>query len=82
MSVGEADGLLDRTHHGAAAQDDVADIDHDGLAGGDAALRFVEDELERGIAAARRPAQARGLRGVPIADLGAYGKARLARLVQ
>lgn len=51
MSVGEADGLLDRTHHGAAAQDDVADIDHDGLAGGDAALRFVEDELERGIAA-------------------------------
>lgn len=56
VSVGEADGLLDRTHHGAAAQDDVAGIDHDGLAGGDAAFWFVEDELERGIVAARRPA--------------------------
>ena len=35
-------GLLDGAGHRAAAQDDVAAIDDDGLAGGDGSLRLVK----------------------------------------
>ena len=35
-------GLLDGGSHGTAAEDDVAVVDYNGLAGGDGALRLVK----------------------------------------
>ena len=35
-------GLLDSCRNGAAAEDDVAAVDDDSLAGGDGALRLVK----------------------------------------
>ena len=46
-------GLLDGAGHRAAAQDDVAAVDDDGLAGGDGSLRLVKGQEHLPVCAAR-----------------------------
>ena len=65
-------GLFDGAGHGAAAQDDVAAIDYNGLAGGDGALRLVKGQQHLPVFAARKD---RCLVFLSVAVLGAHADA-------
>ena len=65
-------GLLDGCRNGAAAQDDVAAIDYNGLAGGDGSLRLVKSQQHLPVFAARK---GRCLVFLTVAVLGAHANA-------